>query len=46
MRAFTFEEYGGAEVLKEHELSIPELGDQDVLIDVENTGISPYDWQR
>ncbi len=45
MRAFAIEEYGGPEVLKEYDLPIPEVGDHDVLIEVENTGISPYDWQ-
>ncbi len=45
MRAFAIEKYGGPEVLKEYDLPIPEVGDHDVLIEVENTGISPYDWQ-
>lgn len=43
MRAFAFEEYGGPEVIKEMDLPMPEVGDNDVLIEVENTGISPYD---
>jgi NADPH:quinone reductase-like Zn-dependent oxidoreductase len=44
MRAFAIEKYGGPEVLKELDLPVPEVGDHDVLIEVENTGISPYDW--
>ncbi|MEH7741593.1 NADP-dependent oxidoreductase [Bacillus subtilis] len=44
MRAFAINKYGGPEVLKEYDLPIPEVGDYDVLIEVENTGVSPYDW--
>ncbi|MEH6930242.1 NADP-dependent oxidoreductase [Priestia aryabhattai] len=44
MRAFAINEYGEPEVLKEYDLPVPEVGDHDVLIEVENTGISPYDW--
>jgi NADPH:quinone reductase-like Zn-dependent oxidoreductase len=44
MRAFAIESYGEAEVLQKYDLPIPEINDEEVLIEVENTGISPYDW--
>ena len=44
MRAFEIESYGEADVLQEFNLPLPEITDEEVLIEVENTGISPYDW--
>lgn len=44
MRAFAIESYGEADVLQEYDLPIPEIDDEEVLIEVESTGISPYDW--
>lgn len=44
MRAFAIESYGEIDVLLEFDLPLPELTDEEVLIEVENTGISPYDW--
>ncbi len=44
MRAFAIESYGEADVLQEFNLPLPQITDEEVLIEVENTGISPYDW--
>ncbi|NWK84954.1 NADP-dependent oxidoreductase [Staphylococcus sp. GSSP0090] len=44
MRAFAIETYGEPEVLKAYDLPIPEIQEDEVLIEVENTGVSPYDW--
>ncbi|KFN89268.1 zinc-containing alcohol dehydrogenase/quinone oxidoreductase [Tetragenococcus muriaticus PMC-11-5] len=43
MKAYAIENYGGPEALKEMEFPKPEVRDNDVLIEIENTGISPYD---
>ncbi len=43
MKAYAIEDYGGPEELKEMDFPTPEVKDNDVLIEIENTGISPYD---
>ena len=37
MRAFAIESYGEADVLQEFNLPLPEITDEEVLIEVENT---------
>jgi NADPH:quinone reductase-like Zn-dependent oxidoreductase len=43
MKAYAIENYGGPDELKEMDFPTPELKDDDILIEIENTGISPYD---
>lgn len=43
MKAYAIENYGGPEELKEMDFPMPEVDENDVLIEIENTGISPYD---
>lgn len=44
MRAYAIESYGEVDVLQERDMPVPEISADEVLIEVENTGISPYDW--
>lgn len=44
MRTYIIKKYGGLEVINEQDMPIPNIGDHDVLIEIENTAISPYDW--
>jgi NADPH:quinone reductase-like Zn-dependent oxidoreductase len=45
MRAIQIEDYGGPEVLKLVETSIPQPGEAQVLIRVHTAGVNPTDWK-
>ncbi|GAA2522829.1 NADP-dependent oxidoreductase [Winogradskya humida] len=45
MRAITFTEYGGTEVLRISEIDIPEPGPLQVRVKVRAAGINPIDWK-
>lgn len=44
-RAIVIEEYGHADQLKEAKVTLPELGDHQVLVKVKATSINPIDWK-
>lgn len=44
-RAIVIEEYGHADQLKESQVSLPELGDHQVLVKVKVTSVNPIDWK-
>lgn len=44
-RAIVIEAYGHADQLKESNVSLPELGEQQVLVKVKATSVNPIDWK-
>lgn len=44
-RAIVIEEYGHADQLKESQVSLPQLGDHQVLVKVKATSVNPIDWK-
>lgn len=44
-RAVVIEEYGHADQLKESEVTLPELGEHQVLVRVKATSVNPIDWK-
>lgn len=44
MKSVVYQKYGSAEVLKEVEIEIPTITDNQVLIKVHAVSINPYDW--
>nr|WP_240377180.1 NADP-dependent oxidoreductase [Bacillus piscicola] len=45
MRAITMEQYGHADVLHETEVAEPEVGANDILIEIKATSVNPIDWK-
>lgn len=45
MRAIVQYQYGDLDVLKEEEVSLPLVGDDDILIEVRATAVNPVDWK-
>ncbi|OQO70302.1 NADPH:quinone reductase [Enterococcus villorum] len=45
IRAIVIEEYGHADQLKESQVSLPQLGDHQVLVKVKATSVNPIDWK-
>lgn len=45
MRALSYSEYGGIDVLGLAELSVPEIGANEVLIRVQTASLNPFDWK-
>ncbi|UOQ45248.1 NADP-dependent oxidoreductase [Halobacillus salinarum] len=45
MKAIVIEKYGDKDQLKEKEVSIPEVKDNQVLVEVKATSINPIDWK-
>jgi NADPH:quinone reductase-like Zn-dependent oxidoreductase len=45
MKAIVINEYGGKEVLKEAEIEVPKMEDNQVLMEVHATSINPIDWK-
>lgn len=45
MKAIIIEQYGTAEELKEREVPLPELKDNQVLVEMHATSINPIDWK-
>jgi NADPH:quinone reductase-like Zn-dependent oxidoreductase len=45
MKAIVINQYGGKEVLKETEIEKPNIGDDQVLVEVHATSINPIDWK-
>ncbi|RIW34718.1 NADP-dependent oxidoreductase [Bacillus salacetis] len=45
MKAIVINQYGGKEVLKETDMDIPEIGSEQVLLEVHATSINPIDWK-
>ncbi|MBO0411755.1 NADP-dependent oxidoreductase [Enterococcus hulanensis] len=45
IRAVVIEEYGHADQLKESEVTLPELGEHQVLVKVKATSVNPIDWK-
>lgn len=45
MKAIVINQYGGSEQLVEKELPVPEIGDDQVLIELKATSINPIDWK-
>lgn len=44
-RAIVIEEYGHADQLKESKVTLPELGEHQVLVKVKATSVNPIDWK-
>lgn len=44
-RAVVIEEYGHADQLKESQITLPELGEHQVLVKVKATSVNPIDWK-
>lgn len=44
-RAIVIEEYGHADQLKERKVTLPELGEHQVLVKVKATSVNPIDWK-
>ncbi|MFQ7235321.1 MAG: alcohol dehydrogenase catalytic domain-containing protein, partial [Enterococcus hulanensis] len=44
-RAVVIEEYGHADQLKESKVTLPELGEHQVLVRVKATSVNPIDWK-
>lgn len=44
-RAIVIEEYGGSNRLKEAQVTLPELGEHQVLVKVAATSVNPIDWK-
>ena len=45
MRAMTVTQYGGPEVLKLQDMPTPEPGDNDMLVEVSNSGMNPVSYK-
>ncbi|QHJ72132.1 NADP-dependent oxidoreductase [Planococcus halotolerans] len=45
MKAIVIDQYGGKEELKERELDRPNIGENEVLVEVHATSINPIDWK-
>jgi len=45
MKAITYEEFGGANVLEASDLPIPEPGPGEVLVKIHAAGVNPIDWK-
>jgi len=45
MKAIRIHEYGGQQVLRQEQISIPEISADEVLIKVINTSVNPVDWK-
>lgn len=45
MKAIVIEQYGGAEELKEKDVPIPKMKDNQVLVEMHATSINPIDWK-
>ena len=45
MKAIAIQEFGGRDKLKVLDLPVPEVGPQDVLIQVKAAGVNPVDWK-
>ncbi|AYC30270.1 NADP-dependent oxidoreductase [Paenisporosarcina cavernae] len=45
MKAVVIQSYGGKEVLKEQEMEMPNLQDNQVLVEVYATSVNPIDWK-
>ncbi|WP_082232556.1 NADP-dependent oxidoreductase [Halobacillus massiliensis] len=45
MKAIVIEKYGSTEQLKEKEMQIPEIEDNQVLVELKATSINPIDWK-
>jgi 2-desacetyl-2-hydroxyethyl bacteriochlorophyllide A dehydrogenase len=45
MKAIVIEEYGGKEQLKEKQVDLPEITDDQVLLEIHATSINPIDWK-
>src|SRR5699024_10996431 len=45
MKAIVIDQYGGKEQLKERDMPMPKIADNQVLLEVHATSINPIDWK-